>query len=384
MLVRRILYFGLIAALGLVILSLTLGGLLGQPILLGYVETGSMEPSISPGDGFVSIPAEITGPIKEGDVVIFRAPADQDQGLTTHRVVGQTNQGYITKGDANPFTDQDADEPPVKHAQIVAKALQVGGNVVVIPHLGTILGGIQGTLAGLQRQLATLLGTRALLGTQGLAYLILGITGFAYAVDYLLTGPGSDRSTDRSCDRDTGRSTRLIVAGLGLLVVLGATAAMVGPAGSQEIGIVSAEFESENPTVIEIGESEYLHYTVSNSGLIPVYSYLEPGSEGVKIAPRELTVPAQSTVNATLTLSAPPETGYYHRYVVEHRYLAILPKGIIRALHSTHPWLPIIATGLVIWVPFYLLGIWLVGTGRVRRRTREGPGPIHRFTARFR
>jgi len=52
-LLKRGLGFGL----ALVVVLLIVGQLLGQPILLGYVATGSMEPTMDAGDGFVSVPA---------------------------------------------------------------------------------------------------------------------------------------------------------------------------------------------------------------------------------------------------------------------------------------------------------------------------------------
>jgi signal peptidase len=72
-----------------------------------------------------------------------------------------------------------------------------------------------------------------------------------------------------------------------------------------------------------------------------------------------------------VTLTAPPKTGYYRRFVVEHRYLAVLPTDTIRTLHTVHPWLPVVVIDALVGVPFYLLGVALVGTGRVRRRTRD-------------
>ncbi|RLM60020.1 S26 family signal peptidase, partial [Halorubrum sp. Atlit-26R] len=52
------------------------GQQLGQPIVLGFVLTGSMnaEPAnMAPGDGFVAVPPSIAGDIEEGDVVTFEA-----------------------------------------------------------------------------------------------------------------------------------------------------------------------------------------------------------------------------------------------------------------------------------------------------------------------
>jgi signal peptidase I len=55
------------------VLAIVAGHLLGVPVALSYVETGSMEPTIGTGDGFVAILAAVSGPIEEGDVVVFDA-----------------------------------------------------------------------------------------------------------------------------------------------------------------------------------------------------------------------------------------------------------------------------------------------------------------------
>src|SRR6056297_1685104 len=146
-------------ALLVAVAALVVGQLLGQPILLGYVATDSMEPTMDAGDGFVAVPSPLAGDVSEGDVVVFEAEQLHGGGLTTHRVVGETDRGYVTRGDANPFTDQDGGEPPVKRAQIVAHALQVNGEVVVIPNLGTGVTALQGAMEDTQRRLAAATGS---------------------------------------------------------------------------------------------------------------------------------------------------------------------------------------------------------------------------------
>jgi len=367
-----------------VVLSLVLGQALGTPAGLSYVETGSMAPTLEPGDGFVAVPAELAGPVEEGDVVVFRAQEIQGGGLTTHRVVGETERGYVTRGDANPFTDQDGGEPPVKEAQIVAVAFQPGGSVVAIPGVGAVVEGTQAALATVQRTLATLFGTRSLLGAQGLAYLFFAVTALWYAVGEWRAREGRGRDRDRG--REAGLDPRLVAAAFALLLVAGATAAMVTPAGTQEYTVVSAEFESERPTVIPAGESSDLTYRIPNGGLIPVVAYLEPASDGVGVSPERTRVAPGSTATVTLTLHAPPETGAYQRYLVEHRYLAVLPPETIDALYRVHPWLPIVAIDALLGVPFYLGSLALVGRGRVRRRSRDRGGPswlrrvVNRYT----
>ena len=364
------------AALVVFLVSMVLGQVLGQPVLLGFVTSGSMEPTIETGEGFVAIPAGVAGPVEEGDVVVFRAEEIQGGGLTTHRVVENTERGYVTRGDANPFTDQDGGEPPVSEAQIVAVAWQPGGTVVTVPGVGALVTGTQSVLQATQRRLAGLFGSRSLLGTQGLSYLLVALSALAYVGDVVFS---SDRRRERNRSRDTGTSAHLAVGVFAAAVVLSATAAMVVPAGPQEFGVISAESDSPGPRVIERGTSESVRYTTPNGGFVPVVRYVEPVGDGVSVEPRAAVVEPRSSVNGTLTLSAPPETGYYRFHVVEHRYLLVLPPSAIRSLYLVHPWLPVVVIDALLGGSFYLLGIALVDTGRVRSRSRETLSRIRRL-----
>jgi signal peptidase len=387
--IRRALAVGLELVAVAVVVSLVIGQVLGQPVLFAFVETGSMAPTMEPGDGFVAIPAQLAGPPEEGDVVTFRAEELHGGGLTTHRVVGETEGGYVTKGDANPFTDQDGEEPPVKDAQIVAVAWAPGGDVLVIPDLGTVVLAVQGVLGTVQRNVAALVGSRSLLGPTGLGYLFAGAMGLLYVLDLLRESRSvkTERGDpDRPASRaESGTSVDLYLVGFALLLVAGATAAMVAPGGTQEYGVVSAEFESSRPTVIPAGRSGTVPYPVANGGYVPTVTYLEPASEGIEVDPQQIRLGHDERVNATVTLHAPPETGYYRRFLTEHRYLALLPPPAIDALYRLHPWAPLLAIDALLGGGFYLLGRTLVGTGRVRRarRSRDGPSGLRRLLNRL-
>jgi len=368
-------YFSVAVQLLLVLTVVTLlaGHALGQPVLLSFVETGSMEPTLDPGDGFVAIPAELTGGPERNDVVVFTAKKIEGGGLTTHRIVGETDRGYITQGDANPATDQAGSEPPVQEAQIIATVWQVHGNVVVIPHLGTAAMGIQAGIEAVQYRLAALLGVDLLQGTQGLAYLLAILSILGYVVDIRLSS-GPKREYEFSRSRDTGMSMRLVVFALTALVVFSATMAMVGPAGATEFGIVSASFESERPTVIPSGETKSFDYTVPNGGLVPTYIYLDGATKGVDVEPGSMLVTGRSQANATINLTAPMETGYHPMYIQEHRYLAVLPSSVIASLHEFHPWAPIITIDLLLGGIIYVLGTALLGDGSIRSRRWKRTG----------
>jgi signal peptidase len=381
---RRLAGLLLEIAIAVFLVSMIVGQVLGQPVLLGFVTSGSMQPALEPGDGFVAIPAELAGPVEEGDVVTFRAEEIEGGGLTTHRVVEERERGYVTRGDNNPFTDQDGGEPPVTDPQIVAVVWQPGGEVLAIPGVGTLVTGSQDVLTWLQQQLAVLLGTRSMLGTQGLAYLLVGLSAVGYLADVALGSGGSGRDRGRSDrSRETGIDARTIALVFAAAIVLAATAAMVVPAGTQEFGVVSAETDASGLRVIEQGTTESARYTVGNGGYVPVVTYLDPASEGVTIEPRELRLPARTTTNATISISAPPQTGYYRYFLVEHRYLHVLPEPVIRSLYAIHPWLPIVAIDALLGGSFYALTATALDSGRLRSRSRDAPSLIRRYLSRI-
>ncbi|QAU14036.1 signal peptidase I [Halorubrum sp. BOL3-1] len=90
----------------------------------GYVVlSGSMEPALSPGD-VVIVDASV--PISVGDIITYRTG---DTVPTTHRVVGERDGGYETKGDANDNVD----------AGLVVPDAIVGRVVITIPLVGHVI-----------------------------------------------------------------------------------------------------------------------------------------------------------------------------------------------------------------------------------------------------
>ncbi len=83
---------------------------------VGFVTSGSMEPTLPEGSIFLAI----RGTPQEGDIVLFDAP---DSTPVVHRVTAVTVDGLVTRGDANSDTDQDNGFPP-----IAAEA------VAIVPH----------------------------------------------------------------------------------------------------------------------------------------------------------------------------------------------------------------------------------------------------------
>jgi signal peptidase len=274
---------------------------------------------------------------------------------------------------ANPFTDQASaeNEPPVREEQVLAKALQINGQLVVLPKIGLLVLGSQAAMSTLQQQLAALLGTTLVLGTQGLSYLIFALGAAAYVAS-IIRGRGRGEREVRTRERDTGVvDVRLIIAALAAVLVVLVTASMTVAGGTQMYGIVSSDTDQPGARVIEKGTTEQTSYIVPSNGLLPVQVFLTPSVEGISVTPRELYVPSGEERTATVTLTAPPETGYYRLFLVEHRYLALLPRATIRSLHAIHPWAPIIAIDTLLTVGFLGIGFGILGTSKSRVRSRK-------------
>ncbi|WP_339105653.1 signal peptidase I [Haloterrigena salinisoli] len=336
-------------AVALVIVLLLVGQLLGQPILLGYVATGSMEPAMDAGDGFVAIPSLADSSVEEGDVVVFEARDLNGGGLTTHRVVDETDEGYVTKGDANPFTDQDGGEPHVTEGQIVAKAWQVNGEVVTIPHLGTAVTSVRGVAESAYGTVAPVIGLTTTADAEGIgaALVAIGVALLGFGTVFERLGPAR-RETRRSRSRENVIAFWTALGLVLLVFVTFATAAMVVPAGTAEYELVSTDSPTDDPQVIAPGETTELARTVDNAGYLPVVAVHEAESNNVAIDPATQTVGIRSSGETTVSLTAPGETGTYTRHVGEYRYLAVLPPPVIVWLHGLHPLAAIAAVNGVI------------------------------------
>lgn len=378
--VSRRLSSALQALLILAIVAMVLGQIVGQPVLLSYVTSGSMSPTMETGDGFVVLPSAVAGPVEVGDVVTFKAKTLHGGSLTTHRVVKKTDRGYITQGDANSFTDQDGSEPPVKDAQIVGQAIQIGESPIVIPKVGAALTTVRDLIQGTQRTIAQGFGARWMLGTKGLAYILLLFGGLLYVgsvISESKSGPKRRRKRKRNRRRDGLMPRQLpnwmVAIGLGFLLVTSLTVSMTVAGGTHEFGVVSAENDAPGARVIPTGGTEKLNYSAPNSGALPIIAYVESASNGVTATDAGVYVPAGERRSLDVKLSAPEHTGYTTRYVTEYRYIAILPRSWIHGMHTIHPLLPVLVIDALVLAAFLLLALPLLGTGSVRPRSTRSP-----------
>jgi len=357
-----------------VLVSLVIGQALGQPVLLAYVESGSMEPTIDEGDGFVAIPSAVATTPQEGDVVTFRAEEIEGGGLTTHRIVDETPEGYITRGDANPFTDQDGGEPPVTEGDIVAKALQIGGYTVTIPHLGTGIEAVQGVLLAATTAVAGAFGLGAGLTAETVGFGLFGLGLVLFVASLVGERRGSPERDRRRSRRRSGQlDTRVIALAMVLVVLVPANAAMILPAGPTEITVDGDDVaEAEG---VSAGDAVDAELTIRNDAFLTMVFTFESASEDVTIDREALSIPPGGETTVTASVPA-PEPGTERTITVEERrYFLLGPESAITWLHDVRPLAAIGALNLFIGASVlgFVGGLFGFGPSRFRETDRGVP-----------
>lgn len=360
----------------LVAVSTAISGAFGAPMGISYVETDSMSPTLQPGDGFVLLPDELVGEPEAGDVVVFEAERIGGGGPTTHRIVRETDRGYVTKGDNNNAPDQAGLEPPVQRPQIIGHALQLRGRVVVIPYIGVVAQAVNDGFEALERVLDVVswrLGGS--LPSFRLSYLVT----ILFALLFLGESVRGRYLGDRYATRDHNRSRRRqkreqdsfhsVLLALTAIVVLFVTASMVIPGGPQQYDVVASG--AGTPAVVPPGEEVGFNHTLGNSNVLPMTVFLDNG-ENVTLGRQRVELARGDAVNISATMSVPNSVGYHRFFITEHWYLPVLPTRLLAVLYDVHPWAPIVAIDGLIALPYYALGRYLLFRGPPKRdRSRD-------------
>lgn len=125
---------------GVVITAAITSALWDAPVLLSAVRSNSMSPLFKRGDMLLIQRITEKDSIEINDIVIFKSTEGHyaESGYIVHRIIGgNQNDGYITKGDANDFSDQDLGEMPLlKKEWIYNKVLVFHNRPLKIPLIG--------------------------------------------------------------------------------------------------------------------------------------------------------------------------------------------------------------------------------------------------------
>jgi len=355
-------------------LTLVVGALVGQPVLLSFVESGSMSPTIQEGDGFVAVPEQVAGDIEQGDVIVFQSQEIRDGELTTHRVVGETDRGYITRGDANPFTDQDGAEPPVTESQIAAVAWQPGGQVGTIPNFGTAVLAGRVVVTNILTAVVTVLGVEQAAGSwqAGSVMLVAGAVLLAISL-----GSGILNRSSRERARSRGHDTfdpRYAALFLTAIIIIPANIAMVAPGTTHQIP--AGEIASGNN--IAPGEPVEATLVANNEDALVTMLVVFNASGRTTMENRWLDVPGGETDSTALYAPAPSRGEQKVVTVSERRYIVLLPPTVIIAMHNIHPLVALAVINAALTVAVLAFVIGLLGTSKRRVRNTDRDTSLYR------
>jgi len=101
---------------------------LKTPYPMGAVSSSSMWPTLEKGD-LAFIRGIEKEEIKAGDIVVYRLGGE----FIIHRVVRLRDETLVTRGDANPRSDQ-----PIGYDKVIGRVVMIKDNPLRIPYLGKI------------------------------------------------------------------------------------------------------------------------------------------------------------------------------------------------------------------------------------------------------
>lgn len=300
--------------IGATVVLVSLLGVAGAlaPIHFSYVYSDSMAPTLHQNDAYLVYE---TDDVAVGDVIVFRSRATDS--YVTHRVVGDTPAGYVTKGDGNPSTDQAAGYDHVQDAAIVGRVITVGGSPVRIPWVGWGIAVIRSN-----------------------HWLVLALAAGALLVHASRSAPDTARSITRVED---------VVRPLFLAALLTTVALSVTAGQETDLSYVAVEGNVDGPRTVQVGQGSTETVRLTRPG-IPGTTVVATG-EGVAVTNRTANA---TTIEYAIHIPPPTEPGPHGGTLTVTRYPAVLPRSVLTGLHAIHPVASGIATGVVLLAPVYL------------------------------
>lgn len=314
---------GVLIGILLAIVVVTVGANTNGAPALTYVYSDSMEPLIQVNDGFLVWPSPHW---KVGDIVMYR-PVVLKAPYITHRIIGVDGDGYITKGDNAPYSDQSSGEPAVKVDRMVGKVVVFNGKPLIVRGLGTFSSYVQDSLKGYARILSGVL-------------LVLGILS-------ALTVNKDSRRHRKSRRRLRLRDIYHIVGILAIGVIV--FSVYMGSRVTQIKYLVS-EYPGEMGDQVEINQPDQLTMNVKNNGLVPVWN-IAMGIPPLSVQKDPEILWPQSEETVVIGVEPQRKTGVYQGYVRVYNYPVLMPRTWINFLHRISPVAALAGIGAV-------MGFW--------------------------
>jgi len=308
------------------------------PLLIAYIKSDSMSPTLQKNDlVFINI---FDRNFNEGDIVVFKS----DGNWICHRIVKETDEGFITKGDANIATDQFSGRPAVRTSDIIGKIVNFDGDPVNIP-LGK----------GIEKMESIFAKNKLLI------FAILMAGGI-----FMFSG-GSKRKGRKYLRIKV--STIFIVSSL--LVIVAFSLANVITFEKREISYGTTSAGGLREEWVLPGQEFSRQIKFENRGFYPYYYLISPETANLDLERQGfLLLPGESRV-LEVRINAPKDTSLHTEKIAVTKYIPLIPPQIIDA--SPHPYIPVLLMDLEI--SFFLAIAYFLGNFegevKIRRRWRS-------------
>lgn len=326
-----------------IIVSITLISAIGsavlkKPVLMTSVRSNSMYPSFQRGDIIFLNPFFPNHDTKIGDIIVFKTDGGSydTKGWIVHRIIeGNLEAGYITKGDANDYTDQSSDNPSIKAEWIAGRVAVIGSKPLKMPLLGQlpllmekysktpytlpvlalIIGLIMGISEFFSKKKRKVI--RENLDIQSI-YFFSGIT-----IAILMFGTMLSTGQNLKINYEVSKSTNGVIIG-------------------SKVGILRIGEIVEKPL------SE-----LNNKGFIPTTAVITTDDNQITLSHQKLLLTHGMQVKPTMTVNA-LKPGKYNSTIHVGMFFPLLPENLIYSLAKKSYWLALIIVSIIPGLPIML------------------------------
>jgi len=320
-----------------------------EPVLLTVIRSNSMSPIWERGDMVIIENLKEKEAVQNGDIVFFKTDKGSlaDKGWIAHRVVdGNADKGFITKGDANEYTDQQEGSGSIERAWIAGRALIIGETPIVIPKIGYLSLWAE----KYQSNPYTLPVIAVILAT------IIAI--------------GELKSGQKRRKKNKGMELQLIyiVGGITISVIMGATmlasgqkANLVYEVSTQSQGVLMGSAVG----ILKVGDEVTRPLSeLSNGGFFKLIGAVTSDDKQIKLSHNELSLSPGQQIETTFTVTA-EKPGKYDSSIQTGLFYPFLPSSIIFFLAQKSYWLALSVVSLVPGLP---LMVYPLIDRKMRRR----------------
>ncbi|WP_342433244.1 signal peptidase I [Neobacillus sp. FSL H8-0543] len=322
-----------------------------KPVLLTVIRSNSMYPVWERGDMVIIDNLNPDENISNRDIVFFKAEKGSlaTKGWIAHRVIsGNPEEGFITKGDANDYSDQESDDTgPIDRKWIAGRAFEIGDTPIVLKKIGYL------SLWMEKYQSNPLL-----------------LPGFALILGIIIA-IGELKPSKKRKRKNKGMELSLIyfTGGLTISIMLGSTMLSSGHTLNQ-VYEVSEQSQGvligSDVGILKVGESISRPLSeIKNEGFFPLIGAITTNDKQIQLSHKKVSLPQGQQINATYTVHA-EDPGKYKATIKVGLFYPLLPASFIYFLAQKSYWLALIVVSIIPGLP---LMIYPLIDGKMRRKT---------------